>query len=477
MNATSPKITISQPAEFPDRKLPYAVRWRLNGRGYWRSFATKRGKNGADAFYALLSVAAMNERDWDSETGMPASMSAPSDMNVAEYCRDFVKDEWQRLSPSTRKSYVEALASFIVNCRRSGAPHAPTRSAGILTSWLTPRPEDCPDDRTTEWIWSGEPLPRNIESWIGKNSPLLADLNREILFETDKWMRLRPDGATPYAPTTQNRLVTVAKLALSVAVKRGLIENVPWPRRDSGATAKSDRRATIDVLDGQVPSVAQLLAILDAMPSHQPASHLYRTMSAICGFAGLRPGEVVALEVEDLYLPLSSWGTIRITKAWSGVDGGKWNSALETIADPKTQRSRRTVPIPPLLVEIVREWLERSGTVSGPLFLTREGSRPTQSNWRRALHRACIKADWTRPLSPYELRRTNASHLVQAIPIAEAAARLGHSVDVLTKHYVKRVSGQTELSNQILERAYFSGDQSSARPSNHSSRIDRRIRN
>jgi hypothetical protein len=73
MNATSPKITISQLAEFPDRKLPYAVRWRLNGRGYWRSFATKRGKNGADAFYALLSVAAMNERDWDPETGVPAS--------------------------------------------------------------------------------------------------------------------------------------------------------------------------------------------------------------------------------------------------------------------------------------------------------------------------------------------------------------------------------------------------------------------
>jgi len=49
-------------------------------------------------------------------------------------------------------------------------------------------------------------------------------------------------------------------------------------------------------------------------------------MSAICGFAGLRPGEVVALEVEDLYLPRSGRGTIRITKACPGVDGGKWNS-------------------------------------------------------------------------------------------------------------------------------------------------------
>jgi hypothetical protein len=76
MKAPSLKVTISGPSEFPDRKLPYVVRWRLNGRGHWRSFATKRGRNGADAFYALLNVAALNERDWDPESGIPASMSA-----------------------------------------------------------------------------------------------------------------------------------------------------------------------------------------------------------------------------------------------------------------------------------------------------------------------------------------------------------------------------------------------------------------
>ena len=68
------KITISKPTEFPGRKLPYAVRWRLNGRGYWRSFARLRGANGADAFYALLKVAAVNERQWDSVTGLPPSV-------------------------------------------------------------------------------------------------------------------------------------------------------------------------------------------------------------------------------------------------------------------------------------------------------------------------------------------------------------------------------------------------------------------
>ena len=280
------KVTISRPVEFPDRKLPYVVRWRLNGRGHWRSFATKRGTNGADTFYARLRVAAINERDWEMESGVPTSMSAPTGMNVAEYCRSFIEGDWQRLSSPTRKSYVEALASFIVNCRRRGAPRAPSRSAAILVSWLTPRPKKLLDDGTVEWVWNGEPLPRNIQSWIDKNSPLLMDLSREVLYETYRWMRLRPGGVTSYAPTTQNRLVAVAKLALSVAVKRGLIENVPWPRREGGATAKSDRKATIDVLDDLVPSIDQLLAIFDAIPSHQPRSYLRQTMSAICGLAG-----------------------------------------------------------------------------------------------------------------------------------------------------------------------------------------------
>jgi len=118
------KVTISEPVEFPERKLPYVVRWRLNGKGHWRSFATRRGVDGADAFHALLKVAAMNERDWSSVSGLPSSLQPSSDMNVAHYCRSYIQDEWRRLSPSTRRSYVEALASFVSNCTLRGAANS-----------------------------------------------------------------------------------------------------------------------------------------------------------------------------------------------------------------------------------------------------------------------------------------------------------------------------------------------------------------
>ena len=448
------KITISKPTEFPGRKLPYAVRWRLNGRGYWRSFARLRGANGADAFYALLKVAAVNERQWDSVTGLPPSVIIVDDVNVADFCRSYMQDEWRRLSPSTRRSYVEALSSLILHSARPGssAPREEWRTE--LTAWLTPNHVIVPPSMSGEWLWSEDFLSRNLQSWLKKNSPSVADLGKEALYEVDRRMRIRRDGVTPYAPNTQNRLVTTAKTALGVAVKKGLLDSVQWPRRDSGATAKSDQRVSNDLDNMEVPSVAQLAAILHAIPSHQPASKLYFALSAVCGYAGLRPGEVIALEVEDLLLPDSGWGAVKVSRAWSGVEGGRWNNNDEDIAGPKTQRSHRTVPIPPVLVAILTEYLEQSEIKTGPLFLRPNGSRPTQSNWVRALRRACGKAGWSSPLSPYGLRRTNASHLTQAIPIAEAAARLGHSVEVLTRHYVKRVSGQTALSNQILDGVF-----------------------
>ena len=457
MNRRQLKITVSEPVEIANRKLPYAVRWRLNGRGYWRSFATKRGANGADGFHALLKVAAMNEREWDSTSGLPSSMSRLSEMTVAQFCRSYIRDEWRRLSPSTRKSYVEALTSLTLNCVRKEASTPRAEWRAILSTWMMPRAVDCGSRKSVQWVWSDEQLPRGLQSWLNKNSPLLADLNKETLYETDRRMRVSLDGVTLYAPNTQNRLVTVAKTALSTAVKRGLLETVPWPRREGGATAKSDQREIDEFLDDEVPSAGLLMTILDAIPSHQPASYLYRALSAVCGFAGLRPGEAVVLEVEDLLLPDIGWGSIRVTRAWSGVDGGKWHSEHEAIAGPKTRRSKRTVPIPPLLVAILIDWIERSSIETGPLFLTRGGLRPTQSNWSRALARACNNADWPTPLSPYDLRRTHASHLAQTIPIAEAASRLGHSVEVLTKHYVKRVAGQVALSNHILDRMYSVG--------------------
>jgi|GEM_PF-6198195 len=133
------KVTVAAPTEYPDRKMSYVIRCRLNGHGYWRSYSTKRGANGAEAFHAKLKVAMFNEQSRDSRTGLPTSVSPPSELNLAKYYRSFIQDQCRRLSPSSRRSYVEAMTSFVFNCARNGARPPLHEWRQILASWMTPR--------------------------------------------------------------------------------------------------------------------------------------------------------------------------------------------------------------------------------------------------------------------------------------------------------------------------------------------------
>jgi integrase len=56
-------------------------------------------------------------------------------------------------------------------------------------------------------------------------------------------------------------------------------------------------------------------------------------------------------------------------------------------------------------------------------------------------------------MTPYMLRAANATMLYNAgIPPAEIAARLGHSVEVLHKYYLRRTfGGDAEANQKYLE--------------------------
>lgn len=56
--------------------------------------------------------------------------------------------------------------------------------------------------------------------------------------------------------------------------------------------------------------------------------------------------------------------------------------------EPKT--GPRSVPIPPVLVAMLREWTEQKDLAAPErlLFRTRNDTRPSGSNWARAWHRA-----------------------------------------------------------------------------------------
>jgi integrase len=164
-------------------------------------------------------------------------------------------------------------------------------------------------------------------------------------------------------------------------------------------------------------------------------------MTAVVNYAGLRPSEVVVLRPRAFHLPPAGWGTIAVTEA--DID---WDEP----GDPKT--GNRTTPIPPRLVDMLRTWIQERGL--GPddlLFRTRRGNRPSQSNWSQALKRACENAGHPR-IRVYDFRHANATMMIKArVPLAEAARRLGHSVETLVSTYIGAMEGDDTEANALVD--------------------------
>ncbi len=191
----------------------------------------------------------------------------------------------------------------------------------------------------------------------------------------------------------------------------------------------------------KLPGPATMAKALDAMVSHQPASRTYRVMTAVAYYAGLRPSEVIMLRPSALELPEAGWGRIDVTEA---------DISFDEPGEPKT--GARSVPIPPVLVEILAEFIdENEFGADDLLFRTRTGRRPTASNWARCWQRALRSIEHPR-LRVYDCRHAAATTWLRAgVPLGEVARRLGHSVEVLVSTYVGAIDGDEELANARIE--------------------------
>ena len=111
----------------------------------------------------------------------------------------------------------------------------------------------------------------------------------------------------------------------------------------------------------------------------------------------------------------------------------------------------RTVPIPPILVGILREHIEEFGTApDGRIFQTERGgivgSTAYGDVWAQTRALVFTPAQVASPLArrPYDLRHEGVSlWLNSGVPATEVAERAGHSVKVLLQIYAKCVQGQT----------------------------------
>ena len=238
----------------------------------------------------------------------------------------------------------------------------------------------------------------------------------------------------PAAGSTQRRKRSVFYNALGYAVELGLLGSNPVDRIQWTAPAVAasvDRRVVV--------SPAQAEMLLNAVG--QRGEHL-ETFFACLYYAALRPSEGVMLRESDLHLPRTGWGRIvlsasasRAGRAWTDEGTARQERGLKHRAGNET----RTIPIPPVLVRLLRTHIKRFGTTpDGRIFQTARGGILQDSGynevWDQARQAALTPAQNRSPLGrrPYDLRHTAVSlWLNSGVPATEVARRAGHGVAVL----------------------------------------------
>jgi integrase len=182
----------------------------------------------------------------------------------------------------------------------------------------------------------------------------------------------------------------------------------------SGSTGgdKVDHRVLVNAVQG-----VQLLTAVSYIGSvHRNRGRRLVAFFACLLFAALRPAEAVGLREADCHLPETGWGalTLRETRP---VSGKAWTDSGQR-HDRRGLKAReadedRPVPVPPVLVAILRAHLAVFGTAKdGRLFPNeRGGVLGTSSYWRvwqeaRPLALPPEKASSPLAQRPYDLRHT-----------------------------------------------------------------------
>jgi integrase len=236
--------------------------------------------------------------------------------------------------------------------------------------------------------------------------------------------------AKTLAPKTVKHCRDILRAALNDAVQWGYIGHNP-------AAAAIPPRAVRHVVQPLSPAEARQL--LTAVQDHR-LSALF-TVALACG---LRLGEALGLTWEDVDLDA---GRVQVRQALQRVDG-EWRRV-----EPKTERSRRVIPLPAVAVAALKDHRRRQlkdelkakhwdHAWDGLVFRQEDGSPVYANNISRTFGDLLAKAGLARRRF-HDLRHACASLLLaQGVPPSTVMEILGHSNLATTMHIYREVSTQ-----------------------------------
>lgn len=172
---------------------------------------------------------------------------------------------------------------------------------------------------------------------------------------------------------------------------------------------------------------------------------------------GMRQGELFGLQWDDVDLDA---GTIRIQRTASERGDGEM-----TFGEPKTPKSRRTLPISPMTVKVLhdhRAGQQAEGINSSWIFCNSVGGVLRRSNVLHRSFKPILKRAGLPNIRFHDLRHTCASHLLaKGANVKVVSEILGHSQIGITLNTYAHVFPETKREAAILIDGLF-GDPDSA---------------
>lgn len=272
--------------------------------------------------------------------------------------------------------------------------------------------------------------------------PALGDRKLEGLTAADVQRLVNVKHAAGLSPRTVQVIHGVLRRALTQAVR--------WGEARRNVAALVDR-PRVPRREAEYLSPDQAQRLLDAARDDRLFAFY-----AVAMAAGLRRGEALALRWSDVDLEA---GTLRVSRTLSRVVGGGL-----TFTEPKTERSRRTVPLPAALVaelraHRVRQAAERLAAGSlwrdhGLVFPSLFGTPLEPRNALRSLQAVAARAGLGH-VKLHTLRHTAASLLLaQGVHPRVTMELLGHSgIDVTMNTYSHVMPQQQREAADRMESA------------------------
>ncbi|MFD9068931.1 tyrosine-type recombinase/integrase [Streptomyces lasiicapitis] len=439
------------------KSRPWRLRWVVAGQVRGDTFTTSAlAESRRNELWH-----AMNRRGeaFEIESGLPESevraaaeaddaADAEPPLRWFEFCRRYIAGRWRTSAAKTREGMADGLAAVTLAMVKRGDATPKDESLRLAFRWgIVPAN-------------AGQDPPAELKAaydWVTTTDRPLSDMANALVFEGVMYrVSYKLDG-TPAASDTYKRRRRSLNAALEHAVAAGELPENPV----QGARRK--RVGSNDVVDPRVlvnaAQARQLLTAVSYVGSWgRCRGRRLVAFYAVLYYAGLRPAEAVGLRLSDCHLPETGWGTLTLRET-RPVSGKQWTDSGER-HDRRGLKARETstdrpVPIPPVLISILRAHLKAFGTAKeGRVFGNERGGLVGSSTywrvWEEAREYALLPGRVDSPLAgrPYDLRHACITRWLNAgVPIAEVARRVGNSPEVIHRRYHGCIDGHEEAAN------------------------------